>query len=347
MQALQQFLESACRQLNQYLLLWEYEKRGRMKYKFIAEGENCDTCNKLNGKVFDIKDAKVGVNLQPMHPNCDCMTGILDANGIIIALLSNKEKGKDGKNVLMELIAGKQFSFGQNPQLNLLNGNATNAGLSVLFDLPFVEWAGTTAPSVSDWFPSFIENIKQISKRHGLFPHSAMGNSRFVWNTFAEIILGAQKGYPFASAMMKHALQDKPTDVFISQGNDPYGVIAMIKQNKDYNDRINILIAEAEQNGQNNINYKGQFEFKDGDMKYTIHACKGGLKITGFRDWNGKWHLTSTFVDIYDYTEIKDFWTESTLEDQIGWAGNNLLTLSQRAGILNEFTITIVVEDIR
>lgn len=95
-----------------------------MKYKFIAEGENCDTCNKLNGKVFDIKDAKVGVNLQPMHPNCDCMTGILDANGIIIALLSNKEKGKDGKNVLMELIAGKQFSFGQNPQLNLLNGKA-------------------------------------------------------------------------------------------------------------------------------------------------------------------------------------------------------------------------------
>ena len=179
------------------------------------------------------------------------------------------------------------------------------------------------------------------------FPHSAMGNSRFVWNTFAEIILGAQKGYPFASAMMKHALQDKPTDVFISQGNDPYGVIAMIKQNKDYNDRINILIAEAEQNGQNNINYKGQFEFKDGDMKYTIHACNGGLKITGFRDWNGKWHLTSTFVDVYDYTLIEKFWEKATLEDQIGWAGNNLLTLSQRAGILNEFTITIVVEDIR
>ena len=150
MQALQQFLESACRQLNQYLLLWEYEKRGRMKYKFIAEGENCDTCNKLNGKVFDIKDAKVGVNLQPMHPNCDCMTGILDANGIIIALLSNKEKGKDGKNVLMELIAGKQFSFGQNPQLNLLNGNATNAGLSVLFDLPFVEWAGDRFTGVTN-----------------------------------------------------------------------------------------------------------------------------------------------------------------------------------------------------
>ena len=77
-------------------------------------------------------------------------TGILDANGIIIALLSNKEKGKDGKNVLMELIAGKQFSFGQNPQLNLLNGNATNAGLSVLFDLPFVEWAGDRFTGVTN-----------------------------------------------------------------------------------------------------------------------------------------------------------------------------------------------------
>ena len=121
-----------------------------MKYKFIAEGENCDTCNKLNGKVFDIKDAKAGVNLQPMHPNCDCMTGILDANGIIIALLSNKEKGKDGKNVLIELIAGKQFSFGQNPQLNLLKGYTTTIGLSSLLDLPFVEWVGGRSAGVTN-----------------------------------------------------------------------------------------------------------------------------------------------------------------------------------------------------
>lgn len=42
------------------------------QYEFIAEPDACPICKKLDGKIFDLKDAEVGVNAYPMHPNCRC-----------------------------------------------------------------------------------------------------------------------------------------------------------------------------------------------------------------------------------------------------------------------------------
>lgn len=42
------------------------------KYEYIAEPTACPICAALDGKVFDVKDRKVGINAYPMHPNCRC-----------------------------------------------------------------------------------------------------------------------------------------------------------------------------------------------------------------------------------------------------------------------------------
>lgn len=54
----------ACRQ--------RYEDAGYDRYKFLAEidGRTSDICKNLNGKIFYFKDAQVGVNYPPCHPNC-------------------------------------------------------------------------------------------------------------------------------------------------------------------------------------------------------------------------------------------------------------------------------------
>lgn len=42
------------------------------EYVFIAEADACPICASLDGKVFKIKDAMVGENAYPIHPNCRC-----------------------------------------------------------------------------------------------------------------------------------------------------------------------------------------------------------------------------------------------------------------------------------
>lgn len=50
--------------------LSRYRELGIEEYTFLGNG--CDVCNSLNRKSFPLKDAKVGINLPPMHSGCRC-----------------------------------------------------------------------------------------------------------------------------------------------------------------------------------------------------------------------------------------------------------------------------------
>jgi len=50
--------------------LSDLRRLGIQKYAFLGDG--CSVCSSLNGKTFLVKDAKVGINLPPMHLGCTC-----------------------------------------------------------------------------------------------------------------------------------------------------------------------------------------------------------------------------------------------------------------------------------
>lgn len=41
-------------------------------YEFIAEPDACPICAALDGKIFSLDEAEIGVNAYPIHPNCRC-----------------------------------------------------------------------------------------------------------------------------------------------------------------------------------------------------------------------------------------------------------------------------------
>lgn len=45
-------------------------------YEFIAEPDACPICAALDGEVFRLDEAQVGVNAYPMHPNCRCSQAV-------------------------------------------------------------------------------------------------------------------------------------------------------------------------------------------------------------------------------------------------------------------------------
>ena len=62
--------------LSNQAALAEYQAKGIKKYKFVSaiDSRTCDVCADLNGKVFNVADAKTGLNFPPMHPNCRSVT---------------------------------------------------------------------------------------------------------------------------------------------------------------------------------------------------------------------------------------------------------------------------------
>ena len=62
--------------LSNQAALAEYQAKGIKKYKFVSaiDSRTCDVCAGLNGKTFDVADARTGKNFPPMHPNCRSVT---------------------------------------------------------------------------------------------------------------------------------------------------------------------------------------------------------------------------------------------------------------------------------
>lgn len=62
--------------LSNQAALAEYQAKGIKKYKFVAaiDSRTSDICRDLNGQIFNVADAKTGLNFPPMHPNCRSVT---------------------------------------------------------------------------------------------------------------------------------------------------------------------------------------------------------------------------------------------------------------------------------
>lgn len=47
------------------------------EYEYIAtkDEKTCPVCGRLDGRKYDLRDKKVGINCPPMHPNCRCTIG--------------------------------------------------------------------------------------------------------------------------------------------------------------------------------------------------------------------------------------------------------------------------------
>jgi SPP1 gp7 family putative phage head morphogenesis protein len=74
------------------------------KYQYLATLDNrtSDICRELDGKIFDLKEAKVGVNLPPLHPHCRSTTIPYFEDNEIEDRVARKDDG-----------AGKSYKLGK------------------------------------------------------------------------------------------------------------------------------------------------------------------------------------------------------------------------------------------
>lgn len=79
-----------------------YEECGSDEYQYVAilDDRTCpETCGRLDGQRFKLQNARVGVNMHPMHPFCRCTT-IMPLDDDVIAGLERRAKDpRTGKTI--------------------------------------------------------------------------------------------------------------------------------------------------------------------------------------------------------------------------------------------------------
>ena len=89
MASLRRLLEDNAGQMQQYMVLWDYQDKGCTRYRLRTNGDTCKDCSSLDGKIFVISDAESGKNFIPLHPNCDCSAEVLDEAGNAVFVIEN------------------------------------------------------------------------------------------------------------------------------------------------------------------------------------------------------------------------------------------------------------------
>lgn len=85
-------------------VLEAYKNTTSEQYKILAtlDSRTCDTCGSLDLTVFNIEDAKAGINLPPFHPNCRCTTTIyFEDDEEATERMMRDENGKSVKDEFM------------------------------------------------------------------------------------------------------------------------------------------------------------------------------------------------------------------------------------------------------
>ena len=76
-----------------------YERNGYKQYIIITCGEDaCEECQKMDGRVFFVKDMAPGDNAPPFHPSCRCSTAEYADRGRLEELIGQVEKEREEEN---------------------------------------------------------------------------------------------------------------------------------------------------------------------------------------------------------------------------------------------------------
>lgn len=89
--------------VNGQMQMAAYDECDAEKYEFVAVLDlvTSEQCRELDGKVFDVKDAVPGVNMNPMHPFCRSTTIIHTDDEVIEGLKRRARDPETGKNRLV------------------------------------------------------------------------------------------------------------------------------------------------------------------------------------------------------------------------------------------------------
>ncbi len=136
--SLKNVLKSSAGQMRQYMVLWDYQDKGYTHYRIRTNGDNCEDCSGLDGKVFPIYKAESSKNLAPFHPNCDCCVEILDKKGNAVSDVKRENESKSDTDPLNYLQTSlKQIILGNFAEDSNLLGTLGQVALGFLgLDLP-------------------------------------------------------------------------------------------------------------------------------------------------------------------------------------------------------------------
>ena len=204
-----------------------------------------------------------------------------------------------------------------------------------LLDSKLVEnWDSKTKLLLASF--SFIFNMQTNKKQ---YEQDAIKEMQYAfWQTVIEVG-GRYVGFKFSAELLKHSLEEKPNDLYITDGK----IIDDINEDNSFKKQIKEII-------KNNINkckitLKGEHvQFDNSDLYFSIHG--GTMHVSAIKKHDNIWDISVHITDKYDYTKWKNFDdyyfdANSVLKSIFSSTLYNLAFISTKLGVVKEYCVDI------
>ncbi len=151
-----------------------------------------------------------------------------------------------------------------------------------------------------------------------------------LWFVGAETYL-KHKGYDTSAWLLKHSLQPNPEDVY---RDDNSRIAQLIKNDPAFVKELDIAIANSDGK---TLDKTISVSFKQGDLYYSIH--KNDIKLTGYKDENGKWKISARLSDEYNFSELTS-WMDGE-DATLGTLANDVAYFSEKIGAITPYNIYV------
>ncbi len=151
-----------------------------------------------------------------------------------------------------------------------------------------------------------------------------------LWFAGAETYL-KQKGYDTSAWLLKHSLQPKPEDVY---RDDNSRIAQLIKKDPAFLKELDIAIANSDGK---TLDTTISVSFEQDDLYYSIH--KNDIKLTGYKDENGKWKISAKMDDEYNFSELMTGKGENGIG--VGTLANDVAHFSEMIGAITPYNIYV------
>lgn len=250
------------------------------------------------------------------------MVGMSDSTLVEYNNLSNENAGKQNDikiaatydNKYKDLTINRWLEEGKNKTkedvINEIKG-------SFIYDIT------TLAQSTNDILKEYAPGLHTASK----------DMQRDIWKKGADIILEQKKCYTSAW-MLKHSLEENPEKVV--RGDDSR-IANLMKNDKEYLTKLDEVL-KTKKDGVIDEDLKGVI-FSEEDLYFSIN--KAEVHVTGKREADGTWNLTTIVTDTYDFTEILFPEIGMSLEKLIGTFANDGAYISQILEAITPYEVEV------
>lgn len=190
---------------------------------------------------------------------------------------------------------------------------------------------------------SFIINMTKNKKQYEKITLKLMLFA--FWQAVIEMG-GKYTDFPISAQFLQHSLEEKPDDLFITDGD----IVNTIAEDENFQKVIKKIIEKKGKN-KNSFDFNSEdnqdeelvLSFNDRDLFFALHLVN--LKVSAVKE-NNKWKLEIKIHDTYDYTEFKNpaqYYndTNNVSKSILSSSLYNLAALSNHYNVMKKYEIEI------